>query len=382
MEAKSTPQVAPETTEPTGQPSTQTSPSPHPKHPHKHEKKASRFSGKALINTLSLVAIGGGLVWGYQLFQHYTDSQVTNDAQVEAFITPINTRIGGYIKSIRFTEHQPVHKGDTLVVIDGRELSIQLAQAEAAYLEAQAGQGVTSSSINTVRNNTAVADANLEEMTVRLANAEQNYKRYQNLLKDESVSQQQFDGVKTEYDAMKAKYQAMLTQRQSTQLATFEVAKRLSVNQAGIKRAKAALDMARLNLSYTVITAPYDGVVGRRTIQEGQLVSPGQALVSIVRGDQKWVVANYKETQATRLRMGQPVTITVDALPGKTFQGRVAAISEATGSKYSLVPTDNSAGNFVKIQQRIPVRIEFAPSNRAQDLDLLRVGMNVEVAAN
>lgn len=347
-------------------------------HTHKKTKKVNL--AKIVTNVLLVACIGGGAWWAYVHFARFEDQEVTNDAQIDEFINPINSRIGGYIKSIRFTEHQAVKKGDTLLVIDDRELKIQVAQAEAAYWEAQAGQGVTSSSINTVRNNTSVADANLAEMKVRLANAEQNYNRYVNLLKDESVSRQQFEMVSTEYEAMKAKYQAMLTQRQSTELATSEVSKRLTVNAASIKRAQAALDMARLNLSYTIITAPYDGYVGRRTLQEGQLIQPGQALVSIVRDDQKWITANYKETQMSHIRIGQPVTIKVDALEGKTFKGTVTAISQATGSKYSMVPTDNSTGNFVKIQQRIPVRIDLE-NNTAEDLKLLRAGMNVEVEA-
>ncbi|PKK36179.1 hemolysin D [Siphonobacter sp. SORGH_AS_0500] len=347
---------------------------------HTHKKTRKVKVGQLLTNVILVACIGGGAYWAHDHFARFEANEVTNDAQVEEFINPINSRIGGYIKSIRFTEHQAVKKGDTLVVIDDRELKIQVAQAEAAYLEAQAGQGVTNSSINTVRNNTSVADANLAEMKVRLANAEQNYNRYVNLLKDESVSRQQFEMVSTEYEAMKAKYKALLTQRQSTELATSEVSKRLTVNAAGIKRAQAALDMARLNLSYTVITAPYDGYVGRRTLQEGQLIQPGQALVSIVRDDQKWITANYKETQMSHLRIGQSVNIKVDALEGKNFKGTVTAIAQATGSKFSLVPTDNSTGNFVKVQQRIPVRIDLE-GNSSEDLKLLRAGMNVEVEA-
>lgn len=352
---------------------------PAEKHPHKKQKKVN--VRKWAVNGVLLLAIAGGAGWTYDKFARYRNYEITNDAQVEEFINPINSRIGGYIRDIRFTEHQSVKKGDTLVVIDDRELKIAVAQAEAAFLEAQAGQGVTTSSINTVRNNTDVADANIEELKVRLLNAEQNYNRYVNLLKDESVSQQQFDLVKTDYDALKARYQAMKVQRQSTELATHEVRKRLSVNVAGIKRTAAALDMARLNLSYTVITAPYDGYVGRRLIQEGQLIQPGQSLVSIVRADQKWVTANYKETQTAHLHVGQPVSIRVDALEGKVLKGTVTAISQATGARYSAVPTDNSTGNFIKIQQRIPVRIDFS-ENSPEDIARLRAGMNAEVEAS
>lgn len=349
-------------------------------HESEHKPRKPQYF-KYLLNVLLLAGLAGAGWWAYRYLNRYDAGTVTNDAQVEAYISPVNTRIGGYIRRIHFNEHQPVKKGDTLVVIDDRELRIQALQAEAAFLEAKAGENVTSSAVSTVRNNADVADANLVEMRVRLANAEQNYHRYQRLVADESASRQQFEQVQTEYEALKAKYQAMLQQRKSADYATREVSQRLGVNAAGIKRAAAALDLAKLNLSYTVITAPYDGYMGRRQIQEGQLVQPGQALASIVRADQKWVTANYRETQTASLKVGQPVTIKVDALNGEVFRGTVAAISQATGARYSAVPTDNSTGNFVKVQQRIPVRIEFSAANPQTELQRLRAGMNVEVDA-
>ena len=350
-------------------------------HHTEHTNHKKRKPGQVILNVLLLAAIAGGLFWVANLFFDFKKNEVTNDAQVEQFINPINARVGGYIEEIRFTEHQPVKKGDTLVIINDSEIRIQLAQAEAAYLDALASKNVTNSSINTVSNNIAVSEANIAEAKARLWNVEQNYKRYKSLLKDEAVTRQQYEQMKTEYDAAKARVAALVRQKQTTQLSTQEVKSRLAVNDANIKRAQAALDMAKLNLKYTVITAPYDGVVGRRSIQEGQLIQPGQALVSIVRGDQVWVVANYRETQTSHLTIGQPVEVTVDAIEGKVYQGKITAISEATGAKYSAVPTDNSTGNFVKVQQRIPVRIEFTEANGKQDLELLRAGMNVEVKA-
>ncbi len=338
-------------------------------------------SGHLILNGLLLLAVAGGLFWVAGLFFDFSKNEITNDAQVEQFINPVNARIGGYIDEIRFTEHQPVKKGDTLVIINDSETRIQLAQAEAAYLDAQASRIVTSSSVNTVSNNVAVSEANIAEAKARLWNVEQNYKRYESLLKDEAVTRQQYEQVKTEYDAAKARYQSLQRQKHTTQLSAKEVTSRLAVNDANIKRAQATLDMAKLNLKYTVITAPYDGVVGRRSIQEGQLIQPGQALVSIVRSGQVWVVANYKEKQTGRLAVGQPIEIEVDAIAGHTFSGKIAAISEATGAKFSAVPTDNSTGNFVKVQQRIPVRIEFTEANNPKDLLKLRAGMNVVVKA-
>jgi membrane fusion protein (multidrug efflux system) len=332
-----------------------------------------------IINTSLILAVTAGLVWAVAVYFNLDKSVYTNDAQVEEFISPINTRVGGYIKEIRFTEHQPVKKGDTLVVIDDRELKIASEQAEASYINALASKNVTSSGVNTIENNVSVSDANIAAAESRLWNAENNYKRYANLLKDDVVTQQQFDQIKTEYDALKSQYDALVRQKQSTRLSAVEAGSRIGMNDAEIKRAKAALDMAKLNVSYTVITAPYDGVVGRRTIQEGQLLQPGQSLISIIRDDQKWVVANYKETQLANLSVGQEVSVKVDAIENRVFKAKITAISQATGAKYSAVPVDNSTGNFVKVQQRIPVRIEFTEANHRNDLEHLRAGMNVQV---
>ena len=150
--------------------------------------------------------------------------------------------------------------------------------------------------------------------------------------------------------------------------------------EAAIQRTTAALEMARLNLSYTVVIAPCDGKLGRRTLEEGQFITAGQTITYILPDTQKWIVANYKETQIENLCVGQEVTITVDAISKKEFTGKITAISGATGSKYSLVPTDNSAGNFVKVQQRIPVRIDLEGISD-EEMDLLRAGMMVETEA-
>ena len=149
-----------------------------------------------------------------------------------------------------------------------------------------------------------------------------------------------------------------------------EVDQRQENAEAAIMRAEAAVEMARLNLSYTVVLAPCDGYLGRRSIEEGQLVSAGQTLTTLIPDTQKWIVANYKETQIASLSVGQEVEVTVDAFKGKWFKGRITAISSATGSKYSLVPTDNSAGNFVKIQQRVPVRIDLVDLSKADNARL------------
>lgn len=358
---------------------------PTPARPAVDSKKKQNKKNKirAIIsNIIVFLVIGFGLFWLIREYFHIGNKTYTEAAQVEEFINPINTRVSAYIKEIKFIEHQRVKKGDTLVILDEREILTQLGQAEAAYQNAMAQKSATSSSVNTVSNNVNVMESNIAGVKARLWNAEQNLSRYKNLLSAEAVTRQQYDQVKTEYDAQKAAYETLINQKQSANLSTTEVKSRLGINDAEIKRTKSALDMARINLSYTVITAPYDGVMGRRTISEGQLIQPGQQVATIVLNGQKWVTANFLESQMPNIRVGEKMMMTADALGGKQFEGVVTAVSAATGSRYSNVPTDNSTGNFIKVQQRIPVRIEFTASNKKEDLNKLSAGMNMNVNIN
>jgi membrane fusion protein (multidrug efflux system) len=349
--------------------------------PKKPKKKNSTVKTTVINLTVFAIAVVG-FYWLVTQYFHLNDDNFTNSAQVEEFINPVNTRVPGYIKEIKYKEHEAVKKGDTLVILDERELLTQLAQAEAAYQNALASRNVTSSAVNTVSNNVNVANANIAGAKARLWNAEQNMNRYKNLLASEAVTRQQYDQVKTEYDATKAMYQTLVSQKNTASLATGETRSRLGVNDAEIKRTAAILDMAKINVSYTVITAPYDGIMGRRLINEGQLLQAGQQLGTIVLNGQKWITANFLESQMHRVKIGEKLNVTVDALGGKKLVGEVTAISAATGSKYSNVPVDNSTGNFVKVQQRIPVRIEFTSENKEEDLNQLRAGMNVNVTLN
>ena len=337
-----------------------------------------RNKRRAIPNFFILLVLAIGISWTFGRFIHWGNVEFTDNAQVKQHLTPVNTRVQGFIKKICFEEYQQVKKGDTLVVIEDTEYRLKVAQAEADYRSALAGKTAMHTTINTTQNNILVTDAAIEEQRVRLQNAEADFKRYEGLLKEEAVTPQQFDRVKTDYEATKARYEQLLRQKQSTSLVKQEQTQRLDQNESAIKLAEAEWELARLNLSYTVILATTDGVTGRKEIHEGELVQPGQTLVTLVDGTEKWVIANYKETQTTRMQRGQLVDIQVDALPGVAFEGRISSISDATGSFYSLIPQDNSAGNFVKVEQRIPVRIEFTECNRTEDLERLRAGMNVE----
>lgn len=332
------------------------------------------------LNTVCILLAFGGISWTVNYFWKYVNYEITNDAVVDQYITPVNIRVPGYIREVRFTEHQQVKEGDTLLILDDREYRIKLKDAEAALLDAQASKDILSSGIETSQVNISVQEANIAETEARLRQLEQDHRRYANLLTEESVSQQQYEQVKAEYEAMKARYESLLRQKSAAQSQYSETSKKSGSVKATILRKEADLEMAQLNLSYTVVTAPFDGYMGRRTLETGQLVQAGQTLSYLVRNNDKWITANYKETQISHIYIGQQVRIKVDAVDDRIFHGTVTAISEATGSKYSLVPTDNSAGNFVKIQQRIPVRIDLTDVS-PEDMNLLRAGMMVETEA-
>mgnify|MGYP002552083550 FL=1 len=333
---------------------------------------------RVIPNFFIALALLAGIAWVCERFIHLSGTEYTDNAQIKQHLTPVSTRVQGFIKKIYFEEYQTVKRGDTLAVIEDTEYRLKVMQAEANYQNALAGKTAMLTTINTTQNNILVTEAAIEEQRVRLQNAETDYNRYQELLKGEAVTPQQFDRVKTDYAATQARYEQLLRQRESTALLKQEQIQRLEQNESAIKLAEAALNLAKLNLSYTIIRATTDGVTGRKKIHEGELVQSGQTLVTLVDGTEKWVIANYKETQTTDMREGQLVEVKVDAIPNVKYEGRITSISDATGSFYSVIPQDNSAGNFVKVEQRIPVRIDFTDRNRPEDLQRLRAGMNVE----
>ncbi|MGV8944945.1 MAG: HlyD family secretion protein [Lutibacter sp.] len=310
-------------------------------------------------------------------YLHINDETYVNDAQVKAYINPVNSRVSGYIDEIRFEEHQHVKKGDTLVILDKTEFQNAIAQAHAGLSQAQARKIAAKSSVVRVGSGEGTVEANILGVQAQLNNANADLTRYKNLLDKGAVTLQQYQQIETQVKTLESQYNALRKQKNTAQLSTSETESQIAISDAGIEAAEATLKRAELNLQYAVITAPEDGIMGRRAITTGQFIQPGQRIAALVQENSKWVEANLLEKQMPLIKVGEVLQFTIDGMGKTKFEGKIISISAATGSEYSAVPTDNSAGNFVKVQRRIPVKIAFTKNNDAQFLNQVRVGMNV-----
>ena len=300
----------------------------------------------------------------------------TNDAQVEAYINPISARVGGYIQKINFEEHQFVNACDTLVKINNREYLTKVMEAEAALEDSKAKLQVLDAEIMTAKTGTSVNNDMISVAKAKYIEKQQDLKRYKNLLKEEAATLQEFEQMQSKYDVASSEFNASKNNLKTTNSKIIELEAKHGLLKAEIKQKEEQLEFAKINLEYTIILAPYSGRLGRKTIQEGQQIQAGQSLVPIINEDQKWVTANFKETQIENMKVGQDVEIKIDGFEDKIYSGKIEAIAGSTGSKFSLLPVDNSTGNFVKITQRIPVKIKFIDKNTNE----IKAGMNVIVS--
>jgi membrane fusion protein (multidrug efflux system) len=353
-------------------------------------QEAPKKKSKAFLFVLiGLVVVGGS--FGISKYIHAQHHEETDDAQIDASISPVIPRISGYVIEIRVKDNQKVKAGDTLVVLDNRSELIKVQQMQAALSIAEnnlhvanANTQVSKANIASYEANTTTVDAQIESAKVTLRRATQDYERYVNLIATHSITQQQFEQV--EYAKQNAEKQlailtgqknAAIKQTMSASSQSNAVGQQISVANATIDQKRADVDNARLELAYTYIVAPSDGSVSKINAQVGQYLQAGQMIFTVVANSAPWVVANFKETQCERIRPGQKVTIHIDAFPGHDFEAKVASLSPATGGKFALLPPDNASGNFIKTVQRLPVRIEFTTQD--QFLKDIRAGMNVDV---
>jgi len=322
---------------------------------------------------LALLLLGGAY-FGWTRYQFGQAHESTDDAQVEGDVYPVLPRVGAPVLAVKVEDNQPVKKGDVLVVLDPADYQQRVNAAEAALAAAQAQVTAARAAVGT-------AQANVRAAQTTIGVSEANQSRLQKDLKRSTFLREQDIIPQSEYDAVQANLRATSAQRatatEQVGVARQQVAaaeQQIAVAQAVVKQRQTDLDNARLQLSYTTIVAPADGVVSKKNVQPGQVVGPGQQLMGLVASNKTWVVANFKETQLEDMKVGQPVKLEVDAYPHEEFQGHIESMSAATGARFALLPPDNASGNFVKVTQRVPVKIAL---DKVDPQHPLRAGMSV-----
>jgi membrane fusion protein, multidrug efflux system len=363
---------------------------------------------KKIVVPIVILAIAAallfGIVHGWNGWEGNRAQVRTDDAYVRADLTPLSTRVSGTVHKLLVGDYEPVQAGQLLVQLDDEDYAATLAQAKAGLAGAradlannQAAKAIQDAKISNAETGVVQATAAIEAARSAIAavepdveHAELERKRQEALLAAKATTHQELEGAlatAARLQNMLAGQKADLARAQAgleSSRATLEAAKRErmaldtkdAVYQAEIQAREAAIVVAGVNVGYTRIVAPAGGWVGERHVQEGQLVSAGMEVLDLVRGDE-WIQANFKETQITRIRKGDPAEITVDAFPGIVLHGKVLEISPASGSQFALLPPDNATGNFTKVVQRVPIKIALNPGHALQGR--LRPGLSAVV---
>jgi membrane fusion protein (multidrug efflux system) len=344
-------------------------------------------SGKKKI-VLPIVAIIGLIliVWAFQKWSYGRSHQSTDNAQLDGHIVPVLAKVGGYVKTVNVSENDHVNAGQLLVQLDDADyrVRVQQAQADLAAAEATAGgggiAGQAQAQVQSAAGQRAALDAQIGAARANANKADADLARARELANKQIISKQQLDAAQASADVAHANLLAAERQASAAGGTVNTAEAGVRVANARTQAARAAAENAQLQLDYTRITAPASGEVSRKQVEVGQLVSAGQPLLSIVADTGVWVTANFKETQLSKIRPGQPVEFEVDAYGGCKGEGKVASVSGATGAKFALLPPDNATGNFTKVVQRVPVRIAVTkpcPGNYP-----LRPGLSAVVHVN
>jgi membrane fusion protein (multidrug efflux system) len=338
------------------------------------EEQAPKGKRSPIVLIILVLAVLAGGYYGYQRYQFGRAHEETDDAQVEGDLYPVLPRVGGPVLEVKVDDNQPVKKGDVLVTLDPADYQQRVNAAEAALFAAQAqvtaaraAVGTAQANVRTAQTSTGVSDANRGRL-------EKDLKRSELLRKEDIIPQSEYDAIQANLKSTSAQRATAEQQVSVARQQVAEAQQKIVVAQAAVKQRQTDLDNARLQLSYTTIMAPADGIISRKSVQPGQVVMPGQQLFGIVASSKTWVVANFKETQLETMKVGQPVQIEVDAYPNEEFTGHIESLSAATGARFALLPPDNASGNFVKVTQRVPVKIVL---DKADAEHPLRAGMSV-----
>ena len=344
----------------------------------KSQQRSSQLPwGKILMGSAiaAVLATSAGLY-----FYHAAGFETTDDAFLEANVHPVSPRINGTVSRVLVDDNAHVQAGDPLVEIDPADLNLAVQGAEADVAQARANATQVQAQIARAQADVEAATARIAQNTAQLNRVEVDYHRMETLVSDQvgAISRQEFDTARAKFEAAQATEQSLVSERTSAAATLSATQAMNSVSQAQIQKAEAVLAAAKLQADYTLIRAPSAGRVARKNVEIGQRLQPGQPVMAVV-SDQVWVVANFKESQLTHLRAGEKVSVKVDAIEGQVFHGVVESFSPGTGAKFSLLPPDNSTGNFTKIVQRVPVKILFTPDSLGAAASRLSPGLSVLV---
>jgi membrane fusion protein (multidrug efflux system) len=370
----------------TEQATKQSQPTPPPAREPVAPAPAKTTMRKKIIIGVIAIAITIALIWAVKTFIYSRAHETTDNAQVDGHIVPVLAKVGGYVTAVLVQDNDSVRKGDTLVRIDDSEYKVRVAQAEAdlaAALSTAGGRqftGQSQAAVATATGNRYAADAQIQAALANQQKANADLARMRDLVSKQIVSAQQLDAAQAAATAAAADVEALQRQASAAGGAVQNAQAGVRLAQAKLQAEQAALDNARLQLSYTNVTAPETGTISKKQVEVGQLVQPGQTLMSIVADTGTWVTANFKETQLNQMHTGQPVTFEIDAYPGCEAEGKVQSLSGATGARFALLPPDNATGNFTKVVQRLPVRI--AVTKGCGTTRPLRPGMSIVAHVN
>jgi membrane fusion protein (multidrug efflux system) len=340
---------------------------------------ASRVAAKHVILGLAAAAaLAAGLFFGIRHLKYALAHEETDDAQVEGHVSPVLPRVSGFVTRVLVDDNQRVKAGDLLVEVDSRELDLKEAEASAALDNAVADESTAAAFLATARAAADTAGANVATALVRQRKAASDLARDTRLFSTGAITDSQLTDTQAASDTAAAQLEATRSEAKTAQVQITVAAARVASSKTMAAEKASDLDYAKLQRSYASVTAPISGIVSRKNVEPGQYVESGQTLLSVASESDVWVVANFKETQLTHMKPGQDVEFEVDTYPGVAFRGRVDSISGATGARFALLPPDNSTGNFVKVTQRIPVKIMLAQAPDAEHP--LRPGMSVDAA--
>ncbi|UTA68295.1 MULTISPECIES: HlyD family secretion protein [Emticicia] len=325
---------------------------------------------------LLIVVLAAG-IYAYQSYKYGQGHESTDNAQIETYSVPVVPRVGGYVNTVNMKDFEQVKKGQLLVDIDDQEQQLALAEMEAVYQQLLTDVENAKANIKNTKMTISAAETNLKATALRKDKARRDSERDAKLLADNAITRRQAEDSQSGLDVLNAQYDGQKQDIAATKSRLDILGSNLHKAEAALAVQKAKIDQQRLKLTYSKIYATENGKIGRKSVEPGQYIQPGQTLATIVQDSLYWVVANFKETQISRLAIGQQAVIKLDAFPDLELTGKIIDFSDATGAKYALLPPDNASGNFVKVTQRIPVKIAIDHVEKYRDK--LRAGMSLEV---